>query len=175
MKITKQWLVRHEACALGQEWFKNTFTKPMEATAVIRRLHEDNNFSWAVWLLLHILSHRNRVRIAVHAALLDLAQHHTYTLYERRLAMTAIEAAKRCLVSNTDRNRIAAAIAGRTAYCAVPSIAIAAVVACDSGSRYETVRIAISYPRTPQQNMPKIINFGLKLLRTQHRRKDSRS
>ena len=157
MKITIKWLCSKDACQDGQTWFKKQ--KETEAVKIIAALMPDK-FEWANWLITRILSRRQNIDYAIHAASLVLH------LYEDKYPgsdapRNAINAARAVLACDTPTTRAAAkaAAAAYTAARAAPSAASNARAA--AAAAYSAAYGAADSDASMKAN---IIWFGLELM-----------
>ena len=175
MKITKEWLEEKSACSEGKEWFLNQ--KETEGKKVCLKLIKAENLDWANWLVVRLLTHKQRIQYAIFAA------EQVIEFYEKKYPgddrpRKAIESAKECLKQPTEENRSAARDAAWAASAA--SAASAARAAWDAASAASAARDAASAARdaawaawdaaraawdaASAAMRIKIIKYGLKIL-----------
>jgi hypothetical protein len=111
MKITSEWLQRHNTClsySAYSEWFKNqTETKP---EALLEKLISEEKLDWANWLIVRVLTHKQGVAYAIYAAEQVLKIFEKHNSEDERPRKT-IDAARAVLKRNTQKNREAASVA----------------------------------------------------------------
>src|SRR5262249_22781363 len=105
-QITREWLEEKNACSAGLEWdVKKRITDPIKG---IENLVAKNNWQWANWLIVRVMTYKQYVNYAVFAAELVI------DIYEKRnpdskKPRKAIEAAKKCITDPSSNNKKAAA------------------------------------------------------------------
>ena len=65
-EITTQWLTEKQACFEGAKWFNSQ--KETNTKKIIIKLIEEKQNTWAAWLLLRIMSNKQKVQFAIFAA-----------------------------------------------------------------------------------------------------------
>ena len=159
MKITKDWLKKKSACALGVAWFNAQ--QETDGATVVKKLMLENHFDWANWLIVRVMERKQCLAYAIFAAeqVLDIFEKKYPGDKRPRLA---IKAAKQCLEKDTPENRADAAgwadaagswAAGAAAGYAADRAADAAAWAAGDADA------------AARENMQiKILNYGIKLL-----------
>jgi hypothetical protein len=104
-KITLEWLKKQNACIEGTEWFKNQ--KASTPVEVLNKLIAENKIPWANWLIVRVMTYKQRVSYGVFAA------EQVIGIYEKKYPddkrpRNAIEAAKKCITNPSKKNRVAA-------------------------------------------------------------------
>jgi len=66
MKITRKFLEKHNACAEGKEFFLSE--NILDHEKGILNLLKKNKVSWANWLIVRLMTHRQKVQYAIFAA-----------------------------------------------------------------------------------------------------------
>jgi len=103
--ISTRWLLKHEACEEGVEWFKNC--GETEVKRVLAKLRDDEQFDYAIWLIKRVNTKRENVRLAIYCA--ELCLHRFEERYPNdKRPRNAIKAAKRWLKNPTEANRLKA-------------------------------------------------------------------
>lgn len=113
MKLTKEWLTAHGACAKGVAWFNAQ--DESDGTAVVEKLIAEGKLIWANWLIVRLLDRPGWIRYAVYAA------EQVLPIFEQRQPADdrprkAIAAARAVLANNTKNTRNAAAHATYAAH-----------------------------------------------------------
>ena len=113
MKITKEWLTEKRACREGVDWF--AAQKETSGIKLIKKLMGEKHYPWANWLIVRIMERKQYLAYAIYAAeqVLDIYEKKYPDNKKPRLA---IEAAKKCLIDDSQENRTAAAAAYADAY-----------------------------------------------------------
>jgi hypothetical protein len=132
MKTPVKWLQGQDACEAGIEWF--VAQKETDGLKIVKKLIKENQLLWANWLIVRIMSHKQRIAYAIYAAELVLAA------YEKQYPdnpapRNAIMAAKAVLKNNTATNRSAWSAARSAARSAAESAESAAGSAAGSAAR----------------------------------------
>ena len=134
MKITIEWIREKLACREGVDWFKNQ--SETNAVKILEKLIAADKLDWANWTICRLFKHKQQIQYAVYAA------EQVINIYEKKYPIDAhpreaIEAAKKYL--NTQKNRNAAA-----AYAVAAAAAYAvAAYASDASAAYASA--AASY------------------------------
>lgn len=115
MKLTEKMLINLGACSGGMAWYRDRGADSVEET--IERLIADKQYSYAIWLLPRMTTHRGRILMACYAARQALPQWEARYPDDNRPRL-AIEAAERCADNDTEDNRIAAWCAASAVWCA---------------------------------------------------------
>ena len=118
MKITKEWLLKKEACSSGVKWFLKQ--KETDGLEVVKKLIEEDNLNYANWLITRIMSYKQLVSSAVYSA------EQVIDIFEREYPnddrpRKAIEAAKKYIDDPSEKNKRDsdnAAVAAYSAYSA---------------------------------------------------------
>src|SRR3990167_6174398 len=92
--LTTDWLQQHHACSEGITWF--TAQRKRSPIPVLRALEADDHWPWANWLIVRLMTYRQRVALAIYAAEQVLAVYERRHPTDRR-PRQAIEAARVCL------------------------------------------------------------------------------
>ena len=115
MKITKDWLVKKNACRDDLEWYvKEGITEPI---AGIKNLIKKGKLNWANWLIVRVMSYKQYVSYAVYSAK-QVLQNYEEKYPDNKTPREAIEAAIKCMKNPTEKNKRAAASAAYAAYAA---------------------------------------------------------
>jgi hypothetical protein len=146
MKITKEWLHKHDACISGQKWFLKQ--DKSDLVEVINALVADGKRDWANWTICQVFNKKQNVMYAIFAAeqVIDIFEKKYPDDKRPRLA---IEAAKNYLKTPSAKTKNAAADAAGGAYAAYA--ACAAYFAAAAADARKEMKI-------------KILNYGLSLL-----------
>ena len=113
--VSVKWLKKHDACDKAVERFKNQ--KVTEPTRLLRLMIRSKNrdiLEWANWLIVRVMNKKQKVQYAVFAAELVLQNFESEFPNDNRPKM-AIEAAKRYLKNQTQKNKTAARSAAESA------------------------------------------------------------
>ena len=139
MKVTKNWLVKHNACSDGMSFVTEHKLIGSDECDFIRQLVKLDKHDWALWLLVRRLDRKDRIRFAVYCAkdVLPIYEH-TYPNDDR--PRKSIEAAEACIKSNTKKNRVAADAAA------------------------DAARVAADVASNDQSAMSRYIEYGVGLL-----------
>ena len=129
MKITKAWLKEWSACAEGADWF--LAQAETDGLKVCKKLLTEKHLDWANWLVVRMLSRKDRIRYAVYAAEQVIGIYEAKYPDDKR-PRKAIEAAKACIENDTEENRDAAFAAWDAAWAAVGAAGAAAWAAGDA-------------------------------------------
>ena len=172
MKITIEQLNELDACKEGVDWFQTQNETDHEA--IILKLMADNKFNWANWLIVRLMTHKQKVQYAVFAA------EQVIDIFERKYPQdkrprAAIDAARACIENPNKGNRrayaaaTAAYAAATAAYADADATAYAAAYAAYAAyaaADAATAAYAAAYAADARGELrAKIINFGLELLR----------
>ena len=114
MKVTKNWLVKHDACSDGMMFVTEHKLIGSDECHFIRQLVKLDEHEWALWLLVRRLKIKDRIRFVVYCAKGVLPIYETKHPNDDR-PRKAIEAAEACIADNTKKNRVAAMAAARAA------------------------------------------------------------
>ena len=114
MRVTKNWLVKHNACSDGMSFVTEHKLIGSDECDFIRQLVKLDKHDWALWLLVRRLDRKDRIRFAVYCA------RDVLPIYEAEYPnddrpRKAIEAAEACVETNTKKNRDVCADAARDA------------------------------------------------------------
>ena len=142
--IDREWLEVHGACRDGMEFFLTE--RILSPRAGIRNLLNKNHFNWANWLLVRLLTHKQKVRYAVFAAE-QVIKIYTEQYPNDDRPRKAIKAAKLFVRTGNSFAAYAAAYAANDA-----------ASAASAANAANAANVACIYLRR------KIINYGLKLL-----------
>ena len=107
MKVTKNWLVKHDACSDGMSFVTEHKLIGSDECDFIRQLVKLDEHEWALWLLVRRLKIKDRIRFAVYCAKDVLPTYEAKHPNDDR-PRKAIEAAEACIADNTKKNRDAA-------------------------------------------------------------------
>ncbi len=129
-KVTKEQLKEWKACVDGYRWWLAN-CEGLSNKKQIKKLIDSPDMNWANWLVVRMLSPKDKIKYAVFAA------EQIIELYEKKYPddnrpRLAIEAAKIVIKRNTKRNRNAADAAYAAAYAAALAAADAAYAAADA-------------------------------------------
>ena len=135
MKLTEEWLKEKSACSEGVEWFLKQ--KETDAVKVLEKLIKEKQLQWANWTICRVFNYKQRIQYAVFAA------EQVIGIYEKKhpddkRPRKAIEAAKKCIVNPSEKNKNDAA----------------ADAAAADAAAYDALRV-------------KILEYGIKLLKEQ--------
>jgi hypothetical protein len=155
MKITADWLLEKNACAEGRDWFTAYEGKP-DGTSVVKALMKADKLDWANWLIVRVMTHKQRIAYAIYAA------EQVIGIYEKKYPddkrpRLAIEAAKEVLNKNTEANKKKAADAADAA-------AYAAYAAADAAYAANAADAANAAYAERTKMKIKILKYGIKLL-----------
>ena len=165
MKITKQWLKKHNACSEGIKAFcKQKETDSTKILKLLIKSNEKEKLEWANWLIVKLFrNNKQRISYVIFVAKLVL------NIFEEKYPgdlrpRKAIEAAEKCLKNPSQKNRVVAAYAA-DAYSAASaaydaSAYSAASAAYDAYSAASAANAADDYNKT----LIKILKYGLTLL-----------
>jgi hypothetical protein len=109
MKITTEFLQSLNACQSGIDLVATYEDKDHEA--VVRRLVADNHWDYVNWLLPRLMDYKGYVSYAVYAAELVLPIWNKQYPNDKR-PRKAIEAAKRCIDDQSDKNKVVGGAGG---------------------------------------------------------------
>jgi len=118
MKVTKNWLVKHNACSDGMSFVNEHKLIGTDECYFIRQLVKLDKHEWALWLLVRRLDRKDRIRFAVYCAK-DVLPIYEAEYPDDDRPRKAIEAAEACIADNTQKNRDAARAAADAAADAV--------------------------------------------------------
>ena len=104
MRVTKNWLVKHNACSDGMSFVTEHKLIDTDECYFIRQLVKLDKHDWALWLLVHRLDRKDRIRFTVHCAKDVLPIYEAESPDDTR-PRKAIEAAEACVIANTKKNR----------------------------------------------------------------------
>ena len=170
--ISVSYLNKISACKEAVEMFKNqNETNPVK---IIQGTMEINHFDWANWLIVRLMTRKQKLQYSIFAA------ESVINIYEKKhpndkRPRRAIEAAKKVLKYDSKKNRAAAyaAATAATAYVAADAAAYAAYAAAAAAAYAATAArtaAAAAYDAyaayAHKQLQKKIINYGIKLLRS---------
>ena len=104
MNLTEEWRKKNKACPDGVKWWKDQ--KEKDAIKIVLKL-ADHNYPWANWLLVRLMTHKQKVQYAVFAA------EQVIEIYEKKYPeddrpRKAIEVAKEFIKDPSDDNKKAA-------------------------------------------------------------------
>jgi hypothetical protein len=178
MKISIKWLEEINACYDGISWFKKQFKKQkaaeIEGLDVVEKLIDEKRLPWANWLIVRLMTRKQKVQYAVFAA------EQVINLFEKKYPddkrpRKAIEAAKTWISDPSEENRRAAdaaadAYAAYAAYADADAYAAyaayAAATADATYAAYAATAAAAAYAAAAADAMRvKILEHGIKLLR----------
>ena len=120
MKITIKQLERLGACDEAVCWLKTQKNREIKHLAKI--LLQKKHFDWANWFVTKLMTRPQAVQYSIYAAELCLSAYEEAYPKNGR-PRNAIDAAKKCLRSNTEENRFAARSAAESARSAAESAA----------------------------------------------------
>ena len=183
MKITLEFLKKHNACSEGMKFVKENNLIGLESTDFIEKLIELKKLQWANWLTVRVLCKIDNVKYAVYAA------EHVIDIFEKEYPdddrpRKAIKAAKAYIANPRQKTRDAAQSAAQSAAeaswrawdnmnisveSAAASAAEAAWSTCSNNMRWSAVDAALDADRAVDvagnRMLKKIINNGIKLLK----------
>ena len=102
--ITKTFLEKHNACESGMDFVIKNKMIGLNPKDFILELHEKNHNDWANWLIVQLLTRKQKIQFAIFAA------EQVIDIFEKKYPdndkpRKAIEAAKLVLKSDTKKNR----------------------------------------------------------------------
>ena len=97
--ITKEWLREKGACTDGYNWFLHQRSR--DELKVLEKLIQEEHFEWANWLIVRRMERKQYIQYAIFAA------EQVIDIYEKQIPddkrpRLAIEAARRCLIDDSD-------------------------------------------------------------------------
>ena len=110
--ITTDWLTKNNACTGGIVWV--TPYLPSEGVLLMHRLIAGQKLGWANWLIVRLMTHKQRISYAIFAAEQVIGIFEEEYPNDKRPRL-AIEAAKKCLKNNTTKNKAASEAASKAA------------------------------------------------------------
>lgn len=110
MKVTKNWLIKHNACGKGMIFVTEHKLIGTDECQFIRQLVKLDKHDWALWLLVRRLDRKDRIRFAVYCAK-DVLPGYEAEYPNDDCPRKAIEAAEACIADNTKKNRDASVAA----------------------------------------------------------------
>lgn len=115
MKITNQWLKKHNACTDCYKWASGR--KEREFKPFINALMDSDHFNWANWVIVRTLTRKQTIMYAIFAAeqVIDIFEQ---KCPDDKRPRQAIEAAKAVLKNNNKKTRAAAYDAAYAVYAA---------------------------------------------------------
>jgi len=163
MRVTKNWLVKHDACSDGMIFVTEHKLIGTDEYYFIRQLVKLNKHDWALWLLARRLDRKDRIRFAVYCAK-DVLPIYEDTYPNDDRPRKAIEAAEACIKSDTKVNRIIAlaAVVWEAAGAAVVWEAAGAADAARSAA--VLAARAAAAVSNDQSAMCRYIEYGVELL-----------
>ena len=177
MRVTKNWLVKHNACSDGMSFVNEHKLIGTDECYFIRQLVKLDKREWALWLLARRLDRKDRIRFAVYCAK-DVLPIYEDTYPNDGRPRKAIEAAEACIADNTKKNRDAAeagvsvsaweagAAAAYSAWeASVSARAVACAAACAADGAYAAAAYsAYAAASNDQSAMCRYIEYGVELL-----------
>jgi hypothetical protein len=162
-RITSKYLASISACTDARTAFEVKFPKGASVDVVFKVMFAEKELDWAGWLIARLLNHKNRIHYAIYAA------EQVIEIFEKKYPddkrpRLAIEAAKAVLKKNNKANRDAAGAAAYAAYAAADAAADAASKAAYAASKAAYAASKAEFAAAMKQ---KIIEHGLKLLKSQ--------
>ncbi len=139
MKITKQWLIKKDACIEDIHWAQKE--KDKNSLIILDKLIKQKKYDWANWLIVRTMKYKQYVAYAIYAAeqVIDIFEKkHPDDKRPRK----AIEAAKKCIKNNTKKNRIAAAAAAAAADAYADAVAAFASAAASASASADAAAFA---------------------------------
>ena len=161
MKITKEFLHEHSACADGLKFVTKNNLIDLEDIDFINKLIEHDKLDWANWLIVRVMERKQCLAYAIFAA------EQVLSIFEKKYPddlrpRKAIEAAKKVLESDTQENRdVAYAAYAYAAAYAADAAADAAAYADDAAADAAYAADAAAYA----QMKIKILQYGISLLK----------
>ncbi len=115
MKITRELLKEKNACYDGVEWVTENGLIGLGAVDFLNKLIESGKLNWASWLIVKLMRRPQYLKYAIYSAeqVIDIFEN---TYPEDNRPRKAIEAAKKVLDKDTDKNRAAADAAACAAH-----------------------------------------------------------
>ena len=107
MRVTKNWLVKHDACSDGMSFVNEHKLIDTDECYFIRQLVKLDKHDWALWLLVRRLDRKDRIRFAVYCAK-DVLPIYEAEYSNDDCPRKVIEAAEACVETNTKKNGDAA-------------------------------------------------------------------
>jgi hypothetical protein len=161
MKITTEWLEKKGACFPGVEWFckqKNT-----SSSGVIKALMREDEFDWANWLIVRVLSKKQCVAYAIFAA------EQVIGIFEKEFQggkspRKAIEAAKAVFKKRNKRAAPAARYAACATYHAWEALVAGSASRAVRAAYDAAIDASLAAWDSDAAMESKIIKFGLSLL-----------
>ena len=173
MRVTKNWLVKHNACSDGMSFVTEHKLIGTDECYFIRQLVKLDKHDWALWLLVRRLDRKDRIRFAVYCAK-DVSPIYEAEYPNDDRPRKAIEAAETCMKSNTKKNRDAARAADAArvaswaadaAWAAADAAARAAASAAWAAARAaDAAWVAADVASNDQSAMSRYIEYGVGLL-----------
>jgi len=116
-RITKKFLVTHNACTDGLIWVEENGLIGLPADQFLEKLINADKLNWANWLIVRVMTRTQCLQYAIFAA------HQVLPLFEQKYLnelhlRKAVEAAERCLKNDTRKNRATAWAVGAAAWAA---------------------------------------------------------
>jgi hypothetical protein len=150
MKITKKWLENKNACQNGIDWF--IAQSETDAIKIIESLIEQKQFAWANWLIVRVMTYKQRLAYSIFAAELVI------DIYEKKYSdnkapRQAIDAAKLCLKSPTKNNKSKASAAYDAAYADAAAAAASDAYAAAFVAAYASASDAVAYIKILQNGL----------------------
>jgi hypothetical protein len=144
IKITKQFLRKHDACTDGYKRFFELFPKGTDVLTGVKGLIKDDKLEWANWLICRCFNRKQKIQYAIYAA------EQVLYIFEKRhpdndKSRKAIEAAKQVLKKNSKQNRAAAAAYAGDAAAAYAYAADAAAAAAYAAAAYDSYNAYAAY------------------------------
>ena len=178
MKVTKEFLQKHDACQSGMDWVTKNNLIGLHGIDFVNKLMESDKYDWANWLIVRMMNKKQKVQYAIFAAeqvLYIFEKKYPSDLRPRK----AIEAAKEYLKNPSKKTKAAATYAAAAAYAAhaahaayaaayaayaAANAAHAAYAAADAYAAAADAYAADAYVAEKQMQIT-ILNYGLTLIK----------
>ena len=158
-KITVEFLKEQNACGSGVYWFRAQ--NESDPFKVLESLASGDHWSWCNWLLTRLMTHKQKVQLAVFAA------EQVIQFFEKKYPnddrpRKAIEAAKEWIKDPSEETKGKAVEARRAAYADAATDA-----ATDAAAYADAATYAATYAAAAAKNKMRrlILDFGISLLK----------
>lgn len=161
-KITDRWLVKHNACVQGYVHFSAFAGNYHSPIILVHQLVLANKQKWANWLIVRVMSRKQRTAYAIYAAELGLAA--IGTVDKKLTIRAAIKAAK----SNKGLKKNHAIAAAAFAACVSAYSKDASAFAASDAAAYAAdacAALSASPTKSRREAYNKILEYGIKLLK----------
>ena len=172
MKITLDFLKEKSACQSGVDWCVENNLIGLETPDFLHGLAKGSNYQWANWLIVRVMTRPQYLAYAIFAAE-QVIDSYEKKYPDNKRPREAIEAAKKVLENDTEKNRAAAAdayadaayaddaAAAAAAYAAAAYTDATAAYAADAAATYAADAYAADARKEMQE---RILNYGIGLL-----------